>query len=777
MAAELIWRRPGELPAEVTGFVGRERELARLAEQLRAASLVTVTGPGGVGKTRVALRAAAAFADRLRDGVCLVELSGLRDPELLPNAVAASLGLPESEVGSPLAAVLDYLRGREQLLLLDTCEHLVEACAMLAQALLREAPGVVLLATSRQRLDIPGEHICAIPPLPVPESGRVPEPGRVPGPEPPDAGDAVELFAQRAEAVVPGFAVTDANRADVVRLCRRLDGIPLAIELAAVRLRAISLGELARRLEDHFRLLPGRRGGAVPQHQTLLTATMWSYELCTPAEQLLWARLSVFAGSFDLAAAERVCADGQLTRQLTAETLIGLVDKSVVLRVEGDETRYRLLDTIGEFGAGLLAASGEESAVRDRHIACYLAMADDFDDHDKAADQLSRFRAMRREHANLRAAIEYALARPERAPDAARLATSLRAYWGIAGLLREGRHWVTRVLELFPEPSPERAWLLMTRGTLATMSGETADAIADLEPCIPMAEQQAEPLACALGCANLNLALTFSGRHAEAAALAVLAEERLRALDHTSGLVALDIHMGYLHLLTGELDLAIDRCARGLDRLGDNGERWSRGYLHVITGTALYFRGDSQASAAATRRALELKYDLGDIVGMAYCLGSLALLAVARQRYERAVWLLGAADSLWERAGRRLGGNAILEQLHDGAVKAVREGLGEQRCDALWLDASRHSLDEVVTLAISDEDAPASRPPRSPVHPLTRRERQIATLVAAGLSNRQIATQLVISIRTVDSHVQNILTKLGFSSRVQIATWQEAGSP
>lgn len=766
-ARPLSWRRPGELPMEVTRFVGRERELARLAEQLSAVRLVTVTGPGGVGKTRVALRGAATvLADRFHDGVCLVELSGLRDPDLLPNAVAASLGLPEMETGSQLAAVIDYLRAREQLLVLDSCEHMVDACGMFAEALLREAPHVAVLATSRQPLDAPGEHVCVIPPLPVPEPGarRVGD------------GDAVQLFAQCAAAVLPGFAITDANRADVIWLCRRLDGIPLAIELAAVRLRAIPLAELARRLEDRFQLLTGRRRGVLPQHQTLHTATRWSYDLCTPAEQLLWARLSVFASSFDLPAVEEVCAGGPLARDAIVEPLVGLVDKSVVLRVEGDDARYRLLDTISEFGAEiLLASAGAEAAVRERHVAYYLSLADDFRAHAKDTDQLNRFRAMSSENSNFRAAIEYALALPGLERDAARLAADLRAFWEISGLLREGRHWLTRVLDRFAKPSPERAWLLMTRGTLATLQGELRDAIADLEPCIPMAAEHGEDLACALGCAYLNLAFVFSGRHAEAAQMGEVAEQRLQALDDYGGLLSLDIHMGYLHLLSGEVDQAIDRCAKGLDRLGDSGEHWVRGYLLVITGLALYLRGEHKESAAATCHGLRMKYDLGDIVGTAYCLEALGLLAAATHRYERTVWLLGAADTLWERAGRRLGGNAIMEQLHEGAVKAARDGLGERRFGPLWREAAEYPLGDIVALAVGDADepGPGPGPSRPTARSLTTREREIAALVAKGLSNREIAERLVISNRTVDAHVQHILAKLGFGSRVQIATLQD----
>ena len=279
-------------------------------------------------------------------------------------------------------------------------------------------------------------------------------------------------------------------------------------------------------------------------------------------------------------------------------------------------------------------------------------MARDFGRHAKDGDQLARYRRLRREHANLRAALGYALDRRGRATEAARLAADLRAYWEISGLLREGRHWLTKILLRFSEPSAERAWLLLTRGVLATLQGELGEALADLELSTPMAREQGEVTACALGYAYLCLALAFSGRHAEAAAAGAIAGERLRALGHVSGLVSLDIHLGYLHLLSGELEQAIDRCAQGLQRLGDSGERWARGYLQIITALALLLLGENEASAAAARESVQMKHELGDLVGMAYCLEALAMLAIRQQRCERTAWLLGAADALWERAGR-----------------------------------------------------------------------------------------------------------------------------
>src|SRR6266567_5738996 len=432
MTRGLMRRDPGELPAEVTGFVGRQRELAVLDGLLGTARLVTVTGPGGVGKTRVALRAAARAGGRFADGVCLVELGGLHDPDLLPHTVATCLGLPEQDARSQADAIVDYLRGRQLLLIMDSCEHLVGACAALADLVPRYAAQVTILATSRQPMNVPGEHCCQVPPLPVPEPGAARD----------RRGDAMELFAQRAAAVMPGFAVTAANRRDVIRLCRRLDGIPLAIELAAVQLRTMTLPQLNSRLEHRFGLLAGGRRVALPHQQTLRATTEWSYDLCSPDEQLLWARLSVFAGSFDIPAVEAVCAGGTLAREGILPALLGLVDKSVVLRTDEDSARYWLLDTIREFGAERLdELPADAEATQDRHIAYFRAMAGEFSRHAKDDDQLQRYQLLRREHPDLRAALGYALDRPGRAGEAARLAADLRAYWEISGLLREGKHW------------------------------------------------------------------------------------------------------------------------------------------------------------------------------------------------------------------------------------------------------------------------------------------------------------------------------------------------
>jgi non-specific serine/threonine protein kinase len=767
----VISLRPGTLPAEVTGFVGRRRELTDLDRLLHEARLVTVTGPGGVGKTRVALRAAASAESRHPDGVRLVELSGLRGGELLPHTVAAALGLAEQEGRAQLDVVLDHLRERRLLLVLDTCEHLVDACAMLADLVLREAPGVTVLATSRQPLDVPGEHTLPIPPLSV------------------DTGEAVELFAQRAAAVVPGFVLDDGNREDVGRLCDRLDGIPLAIELAAVRLRAVTLRQLNERLEYRFRLLTGGRRTSLPRHQTLRTAIDWSYELCGHAEQLLWARLSVFAGPFDIAAAEEVCSGGRLTREDVLATLIDLVDKSIVLRVDAPEesgggTSYRLLDTLREFGGERLAEHGEENGLGTRHLARYARLGARFGERALDPDQLDRYRELAREHDNLRLALEHALANAERRPAATRLAADLWAYWQIAARLTEGRHWLTRVLEHFTEPGPDRAWALVVRGYLATLQGEPADAVAELEEGIAIAERCSARLPAARGQMYRQLALTLAGRHREAAEAGRAAHRLMLELDDRIGLVTLDAQEAYLCTLSGDLPGAVDRCAIGLRRLGEGGpERWMQSYLHFISGTALYFQGEIERSGEAARTSLAMKQELDDRVGTAYCLELLAWLAAAERRGERGARLLGAADALWSTFGSRLSGTEAMEAVHAQCVRTLTGLLGEERYPTLHQEGGRAPLSAVVPFAVTAGGTGAgiaaggARVPEQrrasaadPVDDLTRREREVAALLSQGLSNRRIAEHLVISKRTVDSHVEHILAKLGAASRNEIAS-------
>jgi len=666
-------------------FVGRQGELARIATLLERSRLVTVVGPGGVGKTRVALMAAAQAVDSYPDGVWIVELSGLRDAKLLANTVGSVLGLAEQDARPQLDAVLDYLRDRRPLLILDTCEHVLDACAALIQAIMRDAPGVQFLATSRQPLDTPGEHTFQIQPLPVPQSDEAAFLG----------GDAVELFALRAAAAMPGFALTPANSGDVIRLCRRLDGIPLAIELAAVQLRALPLDELTQRLDHRFAVLTGRQW-TVPRHETLRTAIEWSHELCSIAERRLWARLSVFAGTFSLPAAEEVCAEVEIEQSDVVNGLIGLVDKSVVIR-EGE--RYRMLDTLREYGAERLTASGEEAACRARHIGRYLSMARYFGDHFTDADQMDRYFELRRTHANLRAALEYALDHEpdpggapsdsgdsqERWRSGAEMACALYGYWQISGLLSEGGYWLSKALGRFSADSQERARALVNRGFLRSFNGEIELALADCEAGTEMALALGEDAVAARGYQHMNLTLTFLGRHEEAETVGALARERLRACGDRSGELMLMAQLGHLYQLAGRLAEAVSTCDEGLEMLGpDSTEQWLQSYLYFVSSCALFqMPGREAESEAVVRRALLGKEELGDIIGMAYALEVLGWLSAKTGSPERTAWLLGVAQPLWDRGAVRFSGTAIMEGFHQRAEQDAREELGAERYGAV----------------------------------------------------------------------------------------------
>ena len=667
---------------EFTDFVGRRSELAQIAAMLERGRLVTVVGPGGVGKTRVSLVAAAQAAGNYPDGVWIVEQSGLRDPLLLPNTVASVLGLPEQDARSALDAVLEYLRDKRLLLILDTCEHLLDACAELIQAILPEAPGVTVLATSRQPLDTLGEQNFAVQPLPVPDSGTVAL----------DRGDAVELFALRAAAAVPDFTVTAANAADVIGLCRRLDGIPLAIELAAVQLRGLALDELIKRLDHRFAVLAGGWPGALERHQTLHTAIEWSYGLCSLPERRLWSRLSVFAGTFSLAAAEEVCAEVELERGDVVNALIELVDKSVVLR-EG--SRYRMLDTLREFGADRLAESGEEAACRARHIGRYLSKARYFGDHFADDDQMDRYRELRETHSNVRAALEYALGDPAdpaepgeatgRWRSGLEMACALYGYWQISGMLREGGYWLSKALERFPEAGRDRALALVNRGFVRSFHGDITGALADCEEGTEIGLAIGDDAIVARGYQHLHLTLTFLGRHDEALKVGAEARDRLQACGDRAGEVIFMGQQGHLHHLAGRPLESVATCEEGLAMLGPgDGEQWLRSYLYLVYGLALYQMPGREAECeAVVRQGLLGKSKLGDIVGMAYALDILGWVSLKVGLPERAAWLLGTAAPLWDRSSAPFSGTAIMEQFHLDAERDAAAAMGTDRYAAV----------------------------------------------------------------------------------------------
>jgi predicted ATPase/class 3 adenylate cyclase len=433
---------PHNLPVQLTSFVGREREMAELKPLLASSRLLTLTGPGGTGKTRLALRLAAEESDSFAAGVWLVELAPLADPTLVPHTVAATLGVQEQPGRALLDVLRDYLRAKSLLLLLDNCEHLIEACAQLVEALLRAAPSLRILASSREALGIAGETAYRVPSLTVPQRRQPHDLDTV------ARNDCVRLFVERATAALPSFRLTAMNAPAVAEIGRRLDGIPLAIELAAARTRVVPPEQIAARLDDRFRLLVGGSRTALPRHQTLLALIEWSHELLTAPERVLLRRLSVFAGGWSLDAAQAVCGDGLGAEVL--ETLAHLVDKSLVDVAEPVDTaegRYHLLETIRQYAHTKLQEAGEAERIRDRHLAYFIHFAEEAEPHLRRAEQLAWLDRLEREHDNLRAALAWALD-SAKSDQALQLAGALSHFWILRGKITEGYKWLGDALAL-----------------------------------------------------------------------------------------------------------------------------------------------------------------------------------------------------------------------------------------------------------------------------------------------------------------------------------------
>ncbi|WP_406414309.1 ATP-binding protein [Streptomyces sp. NBC_01614] len=791
-------RRDHHLPVETTSFVDRRGDLAAGRELLARTRLVTLTGPGGVGKTRLAARIAAAVRRTFPDGVRFVHLSGLDDPALVPLA-ADALDLHDHSAQPPLRALVEQLRDRRLLLLVDNCEHLLPACAELAAALLHGTTGVRILATSRHRLGLTEEHLLEVRPLPVPDpDGDLSSSEGCP---------ALALFADRAAAVVPGFRLTAANRAAVARLCRRLDGLPLAIELAAVRMRVLDIDQLLDRLDDRYRLLTGGSPAALPRHRTLRAAVDWSHELCTEREQLVWARLSVLAGSFDLETAEVVCAQegasaspeepspagasvAALRSADVLDAIAGLVDKSVLSRESGpDGTRYRLLDTLRHYGLDRLRRlPGEEPAARRRQRDWMLRRATACERAWFGPGQREIVARLRADQDNLRAALDFGLTTPGERLTGLRLAGTLWFYWHACGAPREGRHWLDRALAANPEPTRERARGLWIAGLLAAATHNLTAGLALAREAHALArdlddEAEAAHAEYVIGVVTLFMDdLPTALKHFEASVVRGPVPGQhlsLYGLDQ----VELACALGFL----GEADRAVEVCERARRMCELHGEEWVHSYVLRMLALAHTVRGDWHRAERHARHALRLKLAVHDVIGIALTLDLLARVAAETGAHERAAVLLGAADHTWAGIDRDRWASAALKSTRRDSETRAREELGPSAFRRAYERGLGLDLAETVDYAVHDRSRPhpstgpgepnAGRPgfPRATTGlRLTRRESEVAELVAQGLANQQIADRLVIARRTAEGHVERILGKLGFSNRSQIAAWVAA---
>ncbi|WP_260479322.1 LuxR C-terminal-related transcriptional regulator [Kibdelosporangium aridum] len=742
-------------------------------QALSASRLVTLTGVGGIGKSRLALRVAAQVRRAFDDGVWLVELGELQDPALVEHTMAATLGLREqATLGSgeqsrrPLMAMLtEYLAARQVLLVLDNCEHLVDAVAKLVDALLRVCPGLRVLATSRERLGGGGEVMLPMPPLPMPDPRR---PHSLRGLS---QCAAVTLFVERAVAVVPGFCLTEDNRGAVVEICRRVEGLPLAIELAAARLSALSPAEILHRLSDRFRLLSAGARSAPARQRTLRACIEWSYGLCTCVEQLLWARLTVFVGGFELEAAEAICAGDNLAAEDVLDLVTSLVDKSILIRQEhGTLVRYRLLDTLREYGQDKLRESGQDTALRRRHRDWYAALVARADAEWISARQVDWFARLGREQPNLRAALEFCLTEPGEAGAALRIATSLYPYWFGRGLLSEGRHWLDRALAEQPQPCMERTRALYAASMLAGQQNDIATASALVDE----GQQGARRLGDASTRALVTLAsgwvAGYRGDLSRSVALLDAAHDAFRAENDLprllDALFALTVYSG----VRGDATRALACHEEILAITEPRGEVWYRSLSLWALGLAAWQQGDCRRATGLVRESLRLKRPIDDLLGTAWCLEALAWIAASAPDPRRAATLLGAAQELWHAIGTSPATVRPLLGYRDECEQRTRRALGEQAFQAAFQRGMDLSLAEAIGYALNEKPQ-AAPPPASTATALTRREQQVAELVAQGLTNKQIAARLVIAQRTAEGHVENILAKLGFTTRTQLATW------
>ncbi|GGX58569.1 ATP-binding protein [Streptomyces minutiscleroticus] len=689
MAAE---RQVGRLPAERGRLVGRRAELDEVARLCARSRLVTVTGVGGVGKTRLARRAADELRPGFADGAWWVELSPLPPEREAPAyTIAEVLPLADQSTRPMLEVVAEYLAGRRTLLVWDTCEHLVGECRETATALLAAAPGLHILATGRRPLGLPAEEVLCLDPLPVPADGAAA-----------GADDALALLADRADAAVPGFPRTPAERTEAVRLCRRLEGLPLALELAAARLHDLPVAELNRRLADRYAVLGDTEDedydADPPWHQALRTAIGWSHQLCTPAERLAWARLSVFAGSFDADAAGRVLADEHLPAREVPRLLAALVRDSIVeWTPTGAGERYRMLDTVREYGAHWLHGLGEESVVRRRHRDHYLRLAEAADAAWIGPEQTAWYDRTVTEHANLRAALDFCLAE-EDGHGALELGGALWFLWSACGFAKEGRRYLDRSLALADFPGPVWSRALWACGRAAIVLGEAETGLRLAGVFREAVAEEADGTAVFAAAFLEGCGLTMLGRqHQAAAVLDAVPRARPGPGRYAAEWFPVRIARAFVHVHLGEYADALAvteelgaECAR-------HGETWARAYGDYVHALAALGLGRAEEAAARARTALDGKRRLHDSLGIALAVDVLASATLAAGRAEPAARLLGLAEQIWHALGSPRMGSPELVAARTACEERARGLLGDEVYRAAF--AAGHDTDPDTGIA------------------------------------------------------------------------------
>ena len=758
------------LPAPVTSFVGRELELREIQHALITTRMLTLLGIGGAGKTRLALEAAGLLLESYEDGVWAVEFASITDETLVSEAVSQVLpGATDADRPSD-ASLIDRLQGRHILLLLDNCEHLIDAVARLAATLLARCPRLTILATSREAFGIAGEVTLTVPPLSSPRAGD---------PTTPDgllSYDAIRLLVERTCARQPDFALDANNASAAVSICRQLDGMPLAIELAAARGAVLSLHQIAARLHDALGLLTVSSRSVSPRQQSLRAALEWSHDLLADGERIFFRRLAVFARGWTLEAAEQVVTCNPIRPDDVLELLSHLVDRSLVIteRTPRGEVRYRFLEPVRQYARERLAASGELDEIQRRHSAHLVSLLEEARLGLTGPDQPAWLHRLDAERDNLRSALLWS---ETGAPDLGfHLASLVWFPWYMQGHLAEAREWLERMFAVYPEsPLPLRILALRGLGATSHVRGDYGGAIASLEEAYAICRDLGDDEQAGRVLNQLAIAVKNAGDYRRATALHEEGLALRRARGDREGIAESLVNLGSLHTAQGDWGRAetFFQEALALEReFGD--ERMVAIGLNNLGELSLR-QGEVARAEPLFREALALGRDLGEVEVIFSCLDGLARHAYSRGRYRRAARLHGAAHAMRQAAGISL--HADKRELHDRAVAEVRAAAGKSQFDDAWNEGMAMDPPRAVAYALGSSEPETVRAPLPPAasheatSALSPREFEVAQLVSHGLTNRQIGRELSIAERTVDTHVSKILRKLDLASRAQLARW------
>ncbi len=721
--------------------------------------MLTLIGLGGAGKTRIARRVIAEATEDYPAGVWVVELADFVDPTLLGEIVAGALDLQVPAGGWDGLVLSHFFADRPGLLVLDNCEHVIGAVADLAATLLAACPGLTLLATSRIPLGIRAETVYPVHPLSAPALGA--------GLQLDDATsyDAVALYVRRATQVLATFALTPENVTAVGQLVAVLDGVPLSIELAAARVRLLAPDALLSRISESFSVLESDLRD-VPERQRSLAASVgWSYDLCTRRQQDLWDRLSVFTGGFELTAAEQVCSGDGIEPDDVLGLLSSLVDMSVVGRVGETGSRYRMLETIRQFGAAHLEKAGKSAYWRGRHLDWYAALVESLDEQWIGPDQVAWMDRLRVEHPNLRAALDHALREGGEPRTALLMCSRLEPLWVCGGHLTEARRWLERALaatETSPAETIEALRLCAWFGALQIDPDYARARVEEAGDLVSDDDLSQGHYLFARG-----IVATWDQDFESGIALLVRSAESYRLAGNLTGELEARLNTGMAHVFAAQYDAAAAICEVVLGVADDLGDSYIAGYARWAAGLGLMMDGDLPDAEAKVRAALTQSSSLGDQLAMAIQLETLAWMSAIQIDVERAVVLLGGAQVIWRMMNMPAGPPGIAEYRALGESE-LRVEVGEQAFEMLFAKGLAMNPLDVVEFAL-DVNLPATQ--KAKAGPLSRRETEVAALVADGLSNRDIAERLFLSERTAQGHVQSILRKLDFGSRSQIAVW------